>query len=72
MIADAVRNRYNVDFFRRPLARIVGEDSPFLDMLAELTPALALHRISFEGGVDGVALADEILALADALATRDS
>ncbi len=68
VIADAVKSRYNVDLYRRILARIVGDDNPHLDTLAEMTPALALHRVSFESGVDGVALADEILAMARALA----
>ena len=67
-IADAIHQRYNVDFYRRALAPIVGEDNPFLDLLAELTPAVALHRISFEAGIDGPQLADEILALANAVA----
>ncbi|MEM7284717.1 MAG: helix-turn-helix domain-containing protein [Actinomycetota bacterium] len=67
VIADAVHERYNVDFYRNVLARIMGEDNPFLDTLAELTPALALHRISFQSGVDGPGLADEVIALAEAL-----
>ena len=67
-IADAIHQRYNVDFYRTVLARIMGEDNPHLDTVAELTPALALHRISFQSGVDGPALADEVIALAQALA----
>ena len=68
VIADAVHERYNVDFYRTVLARIMGEDNPFLDTVAEMAPALGIHRISFHSGVDGPALADEVIAMALALA----
>lgn len=68
VIADAVHERYNVDFYRNVLVHIMGEDNPFLDTVAELAPALGIHRISFHSGVDGPALADEVIAMALALA----
>ena len=68
-IGDAVRERYSVELYRRQIARIIGDDNPHLDLLAELTPAIALNRASFAPGpLDGEALADQLIALIEAVA----
>lgn len=67
-IAAAADECYTLDAYRRAIARIVGDDHPLLDVLAELAPALALHRAAFDGGVDGDRLVDEVMAIVDAVA----
>lgn len=71
-IRDAVREGYSVAGYRNAIARVVGEDSPHLDLLAELTPALALLRSVFapETVVPERMTAD-ILALIDAVASAE-
>lgn len=63
-IAAAFRERYTTEHYRRAVARVIGEDHPHLDLLAELTPAVTLHRLTFGGeAIDPDRLADEVLAL---------
>lgn len=67
-IRDAVREGYSVAGFRDAIARVVGEDSPHLDVLAELTPALALLRSVFAPKtLTPEAMTDSILSLIDAV-----
>ena len=46
-IADAVHDRYSYEPIRHAVARVLGDDHPMVDLLAELAPALALHRSTF-------------------------
>jgi AcrR family transcriptional regulator len=63
-IAAAFRERYTTEHYRRAVARVVGEDHPHLGLLAELTPALMLHRLAFSPeSFDGDAPADQVMAL---------
>ena len=67
-IAAAFRERYTLEPYKRAIARVLGEDHPHLDLLAEITPAVSLHRLSFENGIDPEALVDQVLALVTDLA----
>jgi AcrR family transcriptional regulator len=70
-IAAAFRERYTLEAYERAVARILGEDHPHIGLLAELTPALMLHRLSlgFEP-LDPEALADQVVSLVTDLADR--
>ena len=68
-IASAVHDRYSVDMYRSILERVVGPDHPQLDLLAELAPAIALHRVTLTGeDIDAATLARNLMALAEAAA----
>ncbi len=70
-IEQAVRDGYSVDHLRDAIARIIGPEHPHLDLLAELTPAVALLRTAFAPEtVDPKKLTDEIVALIQSLGTR--
>ena len=70
-IADAIRERYTVDTFRNVFARLVGDDDPRLDLLAELAPAIVLHRVALSGQtVDLDELASDLVELAGAVDRR--
>ncbi len=70
-IEAAVKEGYSLENFRRSLARILGEDHPHLDLLTDLTPALALHRSSFTPeAIDPEAMTEEIMSLVLSLAQK--
>jgi len=46
-IDEAVKEGYNLDYYRTAIAKIVGDDHPHLELLAQLTPAIVLHRTVF-------------------------
>jgi len=67
----AVKEGYSIDNFRQSIARILGEEHPHLDLLADLTPALALHRSSFTPEtIDPEAMTEEIMSLILSLADK--
>lgn len=64
LIDSAMRQRYTIEPTREVLARVLGDDHAQLDLLAELIPAVALHRATLLGtSIDPEAYADEVLAL---------
>ena len=68
-IAAAVGERYTIEPIREAVARVVGADHPLLDLLAELAPAMALHRATFgRDRVDEAAVTDDVLALVEVVA----
>ena len=68
-IAAAADECYTLEPYRSTIARIIGDDHPLLDALAELAPAFALHRASFDGEVDQERLVDEVMAIVTAVAS---
>lgn len=63
-IADAFRERYSLEPYRQAIARVLGETHPQLDLLAELTSALALHRNSLSTeNIDPDSLTQQIVSL---------
>ncbi len=72
-IEDAVRAGVNLEHLRNAIARIIGPDHPHLDLLTELTPAIALQRASFTPEtLDPQAMADEIISLIQSVANHSS
>ena len=72
-IEDAVKAGYNLEYLRSAIARVIGPDHPHLDLLTELTPAIALHRSSFTPEtLDPQAMADEIISLIQSVAHHAS
>ena len=72
-IEKAVKSGYTLDSFRTVIARVVGPDHPHLDLLAELTPAVALLRASFAPQtLDSDAMTDAIVSLILSLAATTS
>lgn len=68
-IQAAVREGYSVQRYRDAIARVVGDDHPHLDLLAEITPAVMLLRSSFAPEqLDPEANTEEIVAMIQALA----
>jgi AcrR family transcriptional regulator len=72
-IEDAVKAGYNLGHLRSAIARIIGPDHPHLDLLTELTPAVALLRASFTPEtVDSQAMTDEIISLVQSVGNQTS
>lgn len=46
-IADAIHDRYSFEPVRQAVERVLGDEHPMIDLLAEIAPALALHRSTF-------------------------
>ncbi|WP_444932895.1 TetR/AcrR family transcriptional regulator [Microbulbifer sp. JTAC008] len=46
-IEQAVKDGFSIEHLRSTIARIIGEDHPHLDILTELSPAIALFRAAF-------------------------
>ncbi|MCG8332792.1 MAG: TetR/AcrR family transcriptional regulator [Chitinophagales bacterium] len=67
-IKEAVKSGYTMDNFRSVISRIVGEDYPHIQLLCELTSALALLRSSFTPEeIDGEKMTDEIVSFIESL-----
>ncbi len=63
-IEAAVKEGYSLEYLRTTIARIIGVDHPHLDLLTDLTPAIALLRSSFTPeSIDPEAMTDEIVSL---------
>jgi AcrR family transcriptional regulator len=68
-IEQAVKEGYSLAHLRSSIARIIGEDHPHLDLLTDLTPAVALLRSSFTPElIDPEAMTEEIISLVQSLA----
>jgi len=68
-IEQAVKEGYSLEHMRSSIARIIGEDHPHLDLLTDLTPAIALLRSSFTPElIDPEAMTNEIMSLIQSLA----
>lgn len=62
-IDDAMREIYTIDPYREILTRLLGAEHPHLELLAELAPAIIVHRSLFGGHLDPDAFSKEIVAL---------
>ncbi len=72
-IEDAVKAGVNLEHLRNAIARIIGPDHPHLELLTDLTPAIALQRASFTPEtLDPQAMADEIISLIQSVANHSS
>jgi AcrR family transcriptional regulator len=68
-INQAVKDGYTVQYLRDAIARIIGPDHAHLTLLAELTPAIALHRSTYPpDAIDPDKTADEIVSLIESIA----
>jgi hypothetical protein len=71
VIAAAFRERYTLDIYERAIGRILGEDHPHLSLLAEIAPAIMLHRLSLScEPLDADVLTDQVVALVQDLAAQ--
>ena len=68
-IDDAMKQVYTIDAYREILAELLGADHPHLDLLAELAPALIVHRSIFGGNLDPAEFSQHVLELISDLAT---
>ncbi|OUS30872.1 hypothetical protein A9Q99_05015 [Gammaproteobacteria bacterium 45_16_T64] len=63
-IEEAVKEGYSLEYLRSTIARLIGADHPHLDLLTDLTPAIALLRSSFTPeSIDPQAMTEEIISL---------
>ena len=62
-IDDAMRQIYTIDAYREILTRLLGADHPHLELLAELAPAMIVHRTLFGGQLDPETFSQEVLSL---------
>lgn len=69
-INDAMKQIYTINAYREILTRLLGADHPHLELLAELAPAVIVHRTIFGGHLDPEGLSQEVLALVRGLASE--
>jgi len=69
-INDAMRKIYTIDPYREILTELLGAEYPHLELLAELAPAIIVHRSLFGGELDPEQLSADVLALVRALAAE--
>jgi len=63
-IEEAVKEGYSLEYLRNTIARIIGAGHPHLNLLTDLTPAIALLRSSFTPeSIDPQAMTEEIISL---------
>ncbi len=67
-IDNAMQQVHTTTAYRELLARILGADHRHLDVLAELAPAIIVHRAIFGGPLDPEAFGRQIVELAKDLA----
>jgi AcrR family transcriptional regulator len=67
-VNDAMREIYTINPYREILTELLGTDHPQLELLAELAPAIIVHRSLFGGDLDPEQFSDDVLALVRALA----
>jgi len=67
-INDAMQQVHTTNAYREVLTRMLGPDHPQLDLLAELAPAIIVHRTIFGGDLD--ALSNDVLSLVRAVADQ--
>ena len=72
-IDDAVKAGVNLEHLRKAIARIIGPDHPHLELLTDMTPAIALQRAAFTPDrLDPQAMADEIISLIQSVSNHSS
>jgi len=70
-IEEAVKEGYSLEYLRNAIARIIGDDNPHLELLTDLTPAIALLRSSFTPeSIDPHEMTDEIMSLILSIANQ--
>lgn len=63
-IEQAVKEGFSIEHLRSTLARIIGDDHPQLNILTELSPAVALFRSAFTPeAIDPEKMIDEYIGL---------
>ncbi len=63
-IAQAVQERSTNEHIRQAIARIIGGDHPHLEFLADIVPAVLLHRIAItKTPIDRDLIVDAVIAL---------
>lgn len=68
-INDAMQQIYTINPYREIITRLLGADHPHIELLAELAPAIIVHRALFGGDLDPETFSQHILALIHDLAT---
>ena len=69
-INDAMQQIYTINPYREILTELIGDDHPHLELLAELAPAIIVHRTIFGGHLDPQAFGQDVLALVHDLTAR--
>jgi len=69
-ISDAMHQIYTIDPYREILTDLLGPEHPHLEILAELAPAIIVHRTIFGGGLDPESFGEAVLALVHDLASN--
>jgi len=69
-ISDAMKQIYTIKAYREILTRLLGAEHPHLELLAELAPAIIVHRTIFGGHLDPETFSQHFLALVQDLATE--
>jgi AcrR family transcriptional regulator len=67
-INDAMKQIYTIEPYREILTRLLGSEHPHLELLAELAPAIIVHRTIFGGHLDPDAFSQQVLELIHDLA----
>ena len=62
-INDAMQQIYTINPYREILARSLGADYQHIEVLAELAPAIIVHRALFSGNLDPDHLSQQVLEL---------
>ena len=71
-INDAMLQIYTIMPYKEILSRLLGADHPRLELLAELAPAIIVHRSIFGGHLAPEALSQQVLALVQDLAAESA
>jgi len=71
-INDAMQQAHTTTAYREILTRLLGADHPHLELLAEVAPAVIVHRTVFGGRLDPEAFSQNVLALVQALADEST
>ena len=69
-INEAMQEIYSISPYREILVRLLGADHPHLDLIAELAPAIIVHRTLFGGHLEPETISQHVLALVHDLADQ--
>ena len=69
-INDAMKQVHTTTAYGEILTRLLGADHPHMELLAELAPAIIVHRTIFGGPLNPEAFTKAVLALVNDLATK--
>lgn len=69
-INDAMQQVHTTTAYRETLTRLLGADHPHLELIAELIPAIIVHRTIFGGSLEPEPFSQHILALTNELAAK--